>query len=49
MYKINAYSNGKIFCYYIEHTVDAANKRLYKLKNKYKHMQFDLCNNKEDK
>ena len=44
-YKVNAYCNNKVFCFYIEGSHANALDRLVKLKERFKHLnsiRFDI-------
>lgn len=44
-YKVNAYCNNKVFCFYIEPSHSSALDRLARLKQRFKHLNsitFDI-------
>jgi len=41
-FRVNVFSCGKVFCYYVEPSRDHALKRLIKCKKRYPYLQFNM-------
>jgi len=42
MFKVNVFSSGKVFCYYVEPSRAQALQRLIKCKKRYPYLQFNI-------
>jgi hypothetical protein len=42
MFRVNVFSSGKVFCYYVESSRALALQRLIKCKKRYPYLQFNM-------